>query len=117
MTGIIKTGNLSTALPADLSDEVFEEIASDGKTTIERIVSRGHASPPGFWYNQDRSEWVLLIRGAARLEFEAGNQKVDLAPGSYVNIPAGVRHRVAWTDPDQPTIWLAVWYGDGKCLE
>ena len=111
MTGIIDTGNLTETLPADLSEEVFEEIAGDGATRIERIVSKGHASPPGFWYDQDQNEWVLLLRGAARLEFEAGNQKVDLVPGSYVNIPAGVRHRVAWTAPDEPTIWLTVWYG------
>ncbi len=111
MTSIIDTGNLTETLPAELSEEVFEEIAGDGATRIERIVSKGHASPPGFWYDQDQNEWVLLLRGAARLEFEAGNQKVDLVPGSYVNIPAGVRHRVAWTAPDEPTIWLTVWYG------
>lgn len=123
MTDIIKTGNLSKALPADLSDEAFEEIASEGKTTIERIVSKGHASPPGFWYEQDRNEWVLLVRGAARLEFEGRSEPVALGPGDYVNIPAGVRHRVAWTALDEPSIWLAVWYGKKKsawskeCLE
>ena len=109
-----EAGSLFRSLPAELPEEAFEEILSRSGVRIERIVSRGHATPPGFWYDQDRNEWVLLLRGAARLEFEAGNQKVDLVPGSYVNIPAGVRHRVAWTAPDEPTIWLAVWYGEKR---
>ncbi|MCF8081282.1 MAG: cupin domain-containing protein [Desulfobacterales bacterium] len=107
----IDTGNLTETLPSDLSEEVFEQLIEQGATRIERIVSCGHSSAPGLWYDQDRNEWVLLLRGAARLEFEDGNETVDLAPGSYVNIPAGVRHRVAWTAPNEPTIWLAVWYG------
>ena len=111
MTSIIKTGNLAATLPADLSGEACEAIVAYGTTRIERIVSKGHSSPPGFWYDQDENEWVLLIRGAARLEFENRSDPVDLVPGAYVDIPAGVRHRVAWTDPDQPTVWLAVWYG------
>ena len=30
-----------------------------------------------------------------------------LAPGDYVLIPPHVRHRVEWTDADEPTVWLA----------
>ena len=74
---------------------------------IERIVSRGHASPDGFWYDQESSEWVLLVAGAARLRFE-GEEPLHLKPGDYVHIPAHRRHRVEWTDPDAATIWLAI---------
>ena len=74
---------------------------------VERIVSRGHATAVGEWYEQDEAEWVLLVAGAARLEL-AGGESVELAPGDWVDLPAGLPHRVAWTAPDIDTIWLAV---------
>ncbi len=78
---------------------------------IERIVARGQASPDGFWYDQASHQWVALLEGAARLEFEGGSE-VELAPGDHINIRAGTRHRVAWTAPDRATVWLAVFYDD-----
>jgi len=74
---------------------------------IERIVSQGHASPEGFWYDQDTDEWALLVRGAARLQFE-NEEPMEMTAGSFVNIPAHQKHRVDWTDPHQLTIWLAI---------
>ena len=79
---------------------------------IERIVSTGQASPPGFWYDQDWGEWVVLLSGAARLRLAEEAEARRLAPGDWVDIPAHCRHRVEWTDPDQPTVWLAVHYRD-----
>ena len=76
---------------------------------IERIVSLGQTSPPGFWYDQAEAEWVLVLRGRARLAFDDG-QVIEMTAGSAVDIPAHRRHRVAWTDPDEPTVWLAVFY-------
>ncbi len=75
---------------------------------IERIVSAGHASPPGFWYDQPHMEWVALLAGAARLRFEDTAEPLLLKPGDHVAIAAHRRHRVDWTDPAQPTVWLAV---------
>jgi len=100
--------NLFANLPAQLPDEVVEVLTSSGLIRIERIVSRGHASPPGFWYDQEWDEFVLLLTGAARLEFESGN--LEMKPGDYLLIPAHRRHRVAWTDPATATVWLAVHY-------
>jgi cupin 2 domain-containing protein len=77
---------------------------------IERIVSTGHRSPDGFWYDQDQAEWVLVLKGAARLQFEG--RLLEMRPGDFVSIPAHQKHRVAWTTPDEPTIWLAVHYGE-----
>ena len=91
--------------------ERFEELLTRPGVRIERIVSLGHASPEGFWYDQEASEWVLLVKGAARLRFE-GQEPIELRPGAFLNIPAHQRHRVDWTTPDEPTIWLAVHYGD-----
>ena len=76
---------------------------------IERIVSHGHASPEGFWYDQDQHEWVVVLKGAARLCFE-GREQVELKQGDFLNIPVHKRHRVEWTTPEEPTIWLAVFY-------
>jgi cupin 2 domain-containing protein len=72
------------------------------------IVSVGHASPEGFWYDQPQNEWVVVLRGAARIQFE--DERVELRPGDWIHIPAHRRHRVEWTTPDEPTLWLAVHY-------
>ncbi len=89
--------------------ERFEELVRRGPMRIERIVSSGQASPPGFWYDQTEDEWVHLVSGAARLELEGG-RVVDLGPGDWVELAAHLRHRVAWTHPSEPTVWLAVFY-------
>jgi cupin 2 domain-containing protein len=102
--------NLFAELPRNLPEEVFTTLLEAGPVRVERIVTHGHASPPGFWYDQARPEWVVLLVGAARLRFEDG--EVELRPGDFVNIPAHRRHRVEWTTPDEPTVWLAVHYGD-----
>ena len=101
--------NLLAHLPGILPEELIEPLLTAQGLRIERIVSHGHASPPGFWYDQPEHEWVLLLFGAARLRFE-GREPIELSPGCYVNIPAHQRHRVDWTDPDQPTVWLAIHY-------
>jgi len=104
------TGNLFAALPATLPEELVETLCRSGPLRIERIVSRGHASPPGFWYDQADHEFVLLVSGRARLAFADGRPPVELAPGDWLEIKAHVRHRVDWTDPEQDTVWLAVHY-------
>lgn len=103
------TANLFTDLPPHLPDELFTTLLEATDVRIERIVSRGHASPEGFWYDQDRHEWVVVLKGAARLRFE--DEVIEMKPGDFMNIPAHRKHRVEWTPPDEPTIWLAVHYG------
>jgi cupin 2 domain-containing protein len=101
-------GNIFTDIPTTLPKELIEVLATTSTLRIERIVSMGQASPEGFWYDHESDEWVLLMRGAARLQFEGDEHLVLMAAGDYLQIPAHRRHRVAWTDPMQPTIWLAV---------
>lgn len=103
--------NLFDAIPDDLPDELVQTLLSGSDLRIERIVSQGHASPDGFWYDQEEHEWVLLLAGAARLRFE-DEELFDLTPGMFVSIPAHRRHRVEWTEPNRPTIWLAIHFGD-----
>ncbi|HQR58562.1 MAG TPA: cupin [Azonexus sp.] len=105
--------NLFADLPrSTASDEQISELLSRRGLRIERIVSTGQCSPPGFWYEQPGGEWVLLIRGAARLRFADEAEARPLRPGDFVDIAAHRRHRVDWTDPDQPTIWLAIHYAE-----
>jgi cupin 2 domain-containing protein len=79
---------------------------------IERIVSHGHASAAEFWYEQPQAEWVIVLKGAARLQFEDG--MVEMKAGHFINIPAFKKHRVKWTTPDEPTVWLGVRYGGDR---
>lgn len=104
----MNSGNLFKAIPAALPQEIAECLLFADGVRIERIVSKGHCSEPGFWYDQAQSEWVLLVKGEARLAFEA--ETLSLRPGDYVNIPAHVKHRVAWTTDEEETVWLAVFY-------
>ena len=103
-------GNLFADLPEHLPAELIQTLLDTPAVRIERIVSHGQASPEGFWFDQDQHEWVIVLAGAARLRLE-GEETVEMAAGQYVNIPAHRRHRVEWTDPTQPTVWLAIHYG------
>lgn len=75
---------------------------------IERIVSTGQASPPGFWYDQPEAEWVVLLQGSAELRFEDEPEAQELKPGDWLYIAAHRKHRVEWTAPVEPSVWLAV---------
>ena len=103
-------GSLFKDIPADLAEELFESICSTENVKIERIVSKGHSSPEGFWCDQDRNEFVLIVQGSAGLQIEGEDDIVTLNAGDYLNIGSHVRHRVEWTDPSCETIWLAVHY-------
>jgi len=102
--------NLFDAIPGDLPGELFETILETGGFKLERIVSAGHATPPGEWYDQDADEWVILLRGRAGLRFEGEAELQVLEAGDYVLIAAHRRHRVEWTEPGVKTIWLALHY-------
>ncbi len=104
--------NVFADLPQHLPRELVQTLLSAAGVRIERIVSHGHASPEGFWYDQGRHEWVMVLKGAARLRFEDGT--VEMRPGDFLNIPAHTKHRVDWTTPDGPTVWLGVMYEDGE---
>lgn len=114
-------GNIFDRIVRGAPDEQFTELVAAKGIRIERIVSTGQASPPGFWYEQAWPEWVLLVSGAAGLLFEGDAAPRPLKPGDYILIPADRRHRVEWTDATEPTIWLAVHFelapGSGEAAE
>jgi len=102
--------NLFADIPEQLPDEFFTTLLDAGSVRIERIVSHAHSSPDEYWYDQDQHEWVMVVKGAARLRFE--DATMTMKPGDFVNIRAHRRHRVEWTTPEEPTVWLAVHYRD-----
>ena len=103
--------NLFSEIPARLDAELIQSLPlRSSALRIERIVSRGQATPPGQWYDQDEHEWVLLLSGSAGIRFEDEQAVHILRPGDYMEIPAHRQHRVEWTHPVQETLWLAVFY-------
>ena len=105
----VREGNLfADVSAATAEEESFSEIFARPGLKIERIISHGQASPPDFWYDQAWNEWVIVLKGNATLRFEDEPATLALGVGDYVFIPAMKRHRVEWTEPQQPTVWLAV---------
>jgi len=105
-----QTSNILSPLPASGGDEAIEALLKAEGVRVVRIVSHGQASPAGFWYDQDEAEWVLVMRGRARLTIEGEAQERELGPGDSLFLPAHCRHRVAWTQADEPTVWLAIFF-------
>jgi len=106
----MKVENLVKVLPEDLSKEVIEMISDVKDVRIERIISKGHSSPKDFWYDQKLNEFVLIIRGRAKLQFMGEKKPTHLSKGDYLIIPPHVKHRIQWTDPGTETVWLAVYF-------
>jgi cupin 2 domain-containing protein len=107
---MIESGNLFAGIPDTLAAEQLTALLTTPNLRIERIVSRGHTSPPGFWYDQPQAEWVIVLAGSAAVLFEGEPAPRTLSRGDYLHIPAHARHRVEWSDLAEPTIWLAVHY-------
>jgi cupin 2 domain-containing protein len=105
----MRRGHLFRGVPAPPGGEAVDALVRGADVRVERIVSRGHRSPDGFWYDQDEAEWVVLLQGAARLALADG-RTLELGPGDWIHLEARERHRVEWTDPERDTIWLAVFH-------
>ncbi len=108
-----KIKNIFNHLSQNPSREVFDSLIQTESLLIERIISHGQTTSEGEWYDQDRDEWVVVLQGTGKISFADG-EILTLKPGDSVNIPAQCRHRVTWTDPQQPTLWLAVHYPAGQ---
>jgi cupin 2 domain-containing protein len=104
----MNAGNLFSDVAQDSPDEQVTALLALPNVRIERIVSTGQSSPPGFWYDQDWAEWVIVLAGSAALLIEGEPAPRVLRSGDYLHLPAHMRHRVEWTDAGQPTVWLAM---------
>jgi cupin 2 domain-containing protein len=105
----IEMENIFKNVPLSLKEELFEKIIENNNFTLERIVSEGHASPPNFWYDQEKNEFVMLLSGSATLVYDDG-KSFSLMPGDYLIIPAHQKHRIEKTSGTEKTIWLALHY-------
>ena len=101
--------NIFSSVPDTIDKEIFEDLLTKDSVRIERIISKGQSSPEYGWYDQEEHEWVIVLKGAGIISFEDGRD-VKLCKGDFLNIPAHTKHRVKWTDPESPTIWLAIFY-------
>jgi cupin 2 domain-containing protein len=109
LTVEMKAGSLMSGLPSQpLAEEVMVTLLERPGLRIERIVSTGQASPEGHWYDQPNDEWVLVVKGRAGLRLEGEAHDRELGEGDFVFLPAHCRHRVAWTQREPPTVWLAI---------
>ncbi|WP_202601930.1 cupin domain-containing protein [Photobacterium halotolerans] len=108
--GSLSIQDVLSDIPDKLPEELFQTLINTSGVRIERIISRGHQTPPDEWYDQDEDEWVMVIRGAAELAFDDGRLPVRLREGQSIYLPARCRHRVSWTAPGANTIWLAVFF-------
>jgi cupin 2 domain-containing protein len=108
-------GNLFAGIPDELGEELIEVLADSPGARVERIVSRGHRSADGFWYKQDRDEFVLVMEGSAELEIEGEPSPRGLERGDWLVLPAGQRHRISRTAPGQDTVWVAVFMAPKHC--
>jgi hypothetical protein len=55
-----------------------------------------------------KNEWVIVLNGSARLAIAGERDDRLLREGDAIFLRARCRHRVTWTDPDVPTVWLAL---------
>lgn len=107
--GSHRVSNIFAGLPLSTVAEQFTTLVDTPGLRVERIVSPpGHATPANEWFDQPRDEFVLVLQGRGALVFDGHPGETVLNPGDYLRLPAGVRHRVSWTDPHQPTLWLAL---------
>ncbi|MDR1977719.1 MAG: cupin domain-containing protein [Synergistaceae bacterium] len=109
------SGNIFQVDPFDAQDEeLFQTLWTGRGVRVERVVSSGQASPPGFWYDQNEDEWVALVEGWAELEYADGS-RVKLRKGDWLLIPAHRRHRVAFTSKTPFCVWVAVFAPMSEC--
>ncbi len=103
--------NLFADIPENAKEEIIEILESGKNFRIERIISYGQSSPEGFWYDQNESEWVIVLAGSAIIEFQ-NNELIKMLLGDYLFIPAHKKHRIQSTSMNEKTIWLAFFIKD-----
>ena len=103
----VEVANLLTGLPDARREEAFTELLARPGVRIERIVSRGQATPEDQPMVQETDEWVLLLEGAAGIRIE-DSEVVSLSAGDHLFIARKQKHWVVWTAKDRPSVWLAI---------
>ena len=111
---VIQVGNIFENIPSgEFPEEIIEILAQNSSVRIERVISKGHASPKDFWYDQEQAELVCVLQGQAELEFqteEGGILRVPMTRGSHLTIRRHQKHRVVSTSSTEPCVWLTVFF-------
>jgi len=89
-----------------LTEELTTILAESKNVRMERIVSTGQISD---WYDQNETEFVVLLDGNAVIEFENG-ESITMSKGDTLLIKPHERHRVSYTSREPACIWLCVFY-------
>lgn len=100
--------NIFNNLPSAIKSEHFTELLNTAGIKIETIISEGHVTPKNTWYDQQHDEWVLVLKGAARIKIKGCPKEVVLNIGDHLHLPAHTKHRVCWTHKSEQTLWLAI---------
>ena len=108
----MKSSNIFNNILPYCDKEIFDTLLQNQNIKIERIISYGQTSPDSFWYDQEENEFVLLLEGEAKIEFK--DKTIALKRGDYLLIPKYTKHRVSYTLPNKPTIWLAIFFTGDK---
>ncbi len=85
-----------------LGNEFFSTLFENKNVKVEHIISNSLKN--GQWYEQKDTEWVMLLKGSAEIEFETHN--VKLKKGDYLLIEPNQRHRVLSTSDNAH--WIAL---------
>lgn len=104
----MKPNNIFSGIPDHIEDEISQTVLKRKAFKLERVVSAGHVTPEGEWYDQDTDEWVMVLSGSAKLLFQDKKKVLRMNAGDYIHIPPHKRHRVEWTHPGEKTVWLAL---------
>lgn len=73
---------------------------------LEKIISYCQITPKDKWYDQDHDEWVMMLKGNAKLRFKNTGEIIYLKEGDYLTIHSHVKHRVEYTSKD--ALWIAL---------
>jgi|SRR3990172_9807156 len=103
---MIKIENIFADAPKNIDGEFVKRVSLSKDITVEGIIS-SESNVRSEIYDQNEWEFVVLLEGYAKLEFEDGNQ-VEMRKGDYIHIPPHSKHRILKTDKD--TKWLCMFY-------
>jgi cupin 2 domain-containing protein len=103
----IKAENFFDSINLKTNKEQLSELIKGRSFTAEKIVSNGFTSPGNKWMSGVNDEWVILLKGSAKLEFECGDV-LNLKAGDFLLIPANTKHRVIYTSKKPFCYWLAI---------
>ncbi|AFJ43328.1 cupin domain-containing protein [Francisella orientalis] len=82
--------NLYCVNPEVASNEVFIDLLKNDSIYVEKIISYGQVTPIDEPYIQSHDEWVVVLKGMAKLRLDSNDYILD--EGEYLFIPGNTKH-------------------------